>query len=226
MNEKDITLSIETAVHGGSLAVLRETDELDSWTGNREVSKSEDILEQIKTILKRNRLEESKIKKIVVSRGPGSYTGVRIGMALASGLKKALGCRLVTVSVLEALFFARKHSAVFQHTERVITAIPFGRNQICWQNFQIINAKQKEQSAAKFSTFEDFLAFNKMNDARFRTAILHRKLFNDFPECIKMLTSQINNVVDAGDNMAVFAGKAAVEAIGCEAALPIYIKDA
>ena len=92
MSDKDLTLSIETAVQGGSISLLQGKTELHNWIGSREVSKSEDVLQEIKNILKRNEIEKEELKKIVVSRGPGSHTGVRIGMAVGIGLRKALNC--------------------------------------------------------------------------------------------------------------------------------------
>lgn len=44
----------------------------------------------------------SQVEAVAVSAGPGSYTGLRIGMSSAKGFAMAVGCPLVTVSTLEA----------------------------------------------------------------------------------------------------------------------------
>ena len=73
---------------------------------------------------------------VVCMKGPGSFTGLRIGMATAKGLAAGCGGSLVAVPTLEAMAFglsifegvvvpiidARKHqfySALFQHGERI-----------------------------------------------------------------------------------------------------------
>ncbi len=123
MDKKDFILSIETAVQGGSISLLQGVTELGGWVGTREVSKSEDILEETKNILERTGVEKKEIKRIVVSRGPGSYTGVRIGMAVGIGLSKALDCELIGVSALEAMLLANSRESI-DSGEEIITAVP------------------------------------------------------------------------------------------------------
>ncbi len=134
MSEEDLTLSIETAIQGGSISLLQGTTELDNWVGSREVSKSEDILQEIKNILDRNNVGKDNLNRIVVSKGPGSHTGVRIGMAVGIGLRKAINCKLISVSPLEAMLSVYK-SENKKDEKEIITVIPIGRNQVCRQNF-------------------------------------------------------------------------------------------
>ena len=57
----------------------------------------------IETILKKNDLEVSDLDGIAISAGPGSYTGLRIGMSLAKGLAVAVGIPIIPVPTLEAI---------------------------------------------------------------------------------------------------------------------------
>ncbi|MGI8639537.1 MAG: tRNA (adenosine(37)-N6)-threonylcarbamoyltransferase complex dimerization subunit type 1 TsaB [Pyrinomonadaceae bacterium] len=143
--KKKITLAIETAVRGGSLSILEGEKEIDYWIGETGISKVEDILEQILRLIKVNRIEKKEIDLIAVSRGPGSFTGARIGLATALGLKTAWNCEIVGVSVFEAMLLKAKKNG------RVITAIPVGRKQISWQLFDNENPPGKAQNATPAS---------------------------------------------------------------------------
>lgn len=54
-------------------------------------------------LLKANRVEPHELDAVAVSEGPGSYTGLRIGVSFAKGLCYALGKPLVAVGSLESL---------------------------------------------------------------------------------------------------------------------------
>ncbi len=61
------------------------------------------VMDFITTVLARGGCTFRDIGKIVVTTGPGSFTGQRVGIATARGLALGLGCPVVGVSVLEAL---------------------------------------------------------------------------------------------------------------------------
>jgi tRNA threonylcarbamoyladenosine biosynthesis protein TsaB len=57
----------------------------------------------IQDILKRNNLKTTDLDAVAVSAGPGSYTGLRIGIASAKGLCYALDIPLIALSTLEGI---------------------------------------------------------------------------------------------------------------------------
>ncbi|GAA3761350.1 tRNA (adenosine(37)-N6)-threonylcarbamoyltransferase complex dimerization subunit type 1 TsaB [Terriglobus aquaticus] len=63
----------------------------------------EELLPAIGAVLSESGLVLSELKAIAVVRGPGSFTGVRIGLAAAKGLCEAAGLPLVTLSRLQVL---------------------------------------------------------------------------------------------------------------------------
>ncbi len=75
------------------------------------------------------RLRGLPLEAVVAVRGPGSYSGLRAGIATAQGLALARGCALAGVSTLEAVAAACG--------ERVLTAIhPAGRGEFAVQAFR------------------------------------------------------------------------------------------
>jgi tRNA threonylcarbamoyladenosine biosynthesis protein TsaB len=61
------------------------------------------LFEHLERLLDRNGRRVNQVECFAVAAGPGSFTGVRIGLACIKGLAEATGRRVVTVSNLEAL---------------------------------------------------------------------------------------------------------------------------
>lgn len=97
-------LGIETAsVLGGVALVSADGELLGEITLRNHESHSERILPALESLLGLLGLALCDIAAIAVSRGPGSFTGLRSGIASAKGLAFSLGVPLFGVSTLEAL---------------------------------------------------------------------------------------------------------------------------
>jgi tRNA threonylcarbamoyladenosine biosynthesis protein TsaB len=75
---------------------------------------SEDLLPAIVRVLALSGRRLSDCERLAVCAGPGSFTGLRIGLATAWGLARALGCPLESVSTLEALAESARADGVAQ----------------------------------------------------------------------------------------------------------------
>ena len=64
---------------------------------------NERLLTCVEEMMEREGLDKKGIAAIVCGRGPGSFTGVRIGVATAKGIASGLGCPLHGVSTLDAV---------------------------------------------------------------------------------------------------------------------------
>src|SRR5258708_18599521 len=100
----EFTLAIESAISGGSISLLKGR-EIANWIGSSNVSKAEDLLANIDHLLAANDIALNEIDLITVSAGPGSFTGIRIGIATALGLKAGLGIAMSSESALKAIAF-------------------------------------------------------------------------------------------------------------------------
>ena len=138
MTDPHIVLAIESAVAGGSVSLLRDGNEIADWTGTSNVSKAEELLVNIDELLKKNKIAKPDIGLIAVSAGPGSFTGIRIGIATALGLRAGLGIQMSSESALKAMAFLQPDN------EQITVAIPMGRSAVCCQSFK----KQKEITIA------------------------------------------------------------------------------
>ncbi len=96
-------LAIETATYCGGVAILDSQKLLASLHLNTTKTHSERLMASIHTLLNELSFTVADLDGIVISRGPGSFTGIRIGMSVAKGLAFAAKKPLVAVSTLEAL---------------------------------------------------------------------------------------------------------------------------
>lgn len=69
---------------------------------------AERLMPEIDEMLKKEELSADKLDLIVTSRGPGSFTGLRIGMATAKGIAVGAHVPLVSVSTLDAMAWGKK----------------------------------------------------------------------------------------------------------------------
>jgi tRNA threonylcarbamoyladenosine biosynthesis protein TsaB len=70
---------------------------------SEEFSHSEQLHPFIEEVLKESGLKSSSLSAIAISKGPGSYTGLRIGVAAAKGLCFALDLPLIALNTLEIM---------------------------------------------------------------------------------------------------------------------------
>lgn len=97
-------LNIETSTTNCSVSLSNkgETLVLKEDYGNG-YSHAEKLHVYIEAVLKEANITSSQLEAIAVSKGPGSYTGLRIGVSAAKGLAYALNIPLISISTLEAL---------------------------------------------------------------------------------------------------------------------------
>lgn len=98
-----ISLLIDTSYNELSVAIASEDKILDSVNYEAWQRQSEYLVAEIDGLLKKHDLTRRDISSIVASKGPGSYTGVRIALTVAKVMALALNVPLYTVSSLEVL---------------------------------------------------------------------------------------------------------------------------
>ncbi len=107
-----LILNLETATTNCSVSIARDGELL----GLREhdssnYSHAEELHNFIKETLNRASLAFSDLDAVAVSKGPGSYTGLRIGVSAAKGLCFSLDVPLISVSTLESMAHQKKKTS-------------------------------------------------------------------------------------------------------------------
>lgn len=99
-----LILGIDTSTNVGSVAIYSDTKgTLGEISVNINKTHSENIMVMIDELFKLTNTTINDIDKIAVSIGPGSFTGIRIGVAVAKGLASATNCKIVGVNELDII---------------------------------------------------------------------------------------------------------------------------
>jgi tRNA threonylcarbamoyladenosine biosynthesis protein TsaB len=96
-------LSIETCFGNFSIALFKKGELTDHFASTEHTKQAEQLIPAIENLLAKNGLAYQNLTAIAVCTGPGSFTGLRIGLAAAKGLQLALGIPLIGVTSLEAV---------------------------------------------------------------------------------------------------------------------------
>lgn len=187
-------LAIEAAVAGGSIAIISGGEEIAAWVGSASQSKAEELIPTISSLLERNAMSLHDIDLIAVSAGPGSFTGIRIGIATALGLKIGLDTQMASESVLKCI------AAAHQNREGVTVAVPMGRNAICQQRFEFrehgVIAVNEPETVSDVS----FLRLTQHDESTF---VVHSDIFEQMETRV--------NLIDAGRNLAALVGRFCID---------------
>ena len=101
-----LILAFDTSSRHASASLLSGTRELGSAHGQGTARHGDTLLPLIERVLHDAGIARTELGLLVVGTGPGSFTGLRVGLAVAKGLALGLGCPLVGVSSPVALVLA------------------------------------------------------------------------------------------------------------------------
>jgi tRNA threonylcarbamoyladenosine biosynthesis protein TsaB len=154
-----LLLHLETATKNCSVALGKEGAVLDCLEQATEgYSHAEQLHVFIDQILKRNQLEPSRLDGIVVSKGPGSYTGLRIGVSAAKGLAYALQIPLLSLRTTQVLAQSTSVKDVLEPGAHVIPLIDARRMEVYAEVFndELISLKPVHAEILESNSFEEF----------------------------------------------------------------------
>ncbi|MUK88531.1 tRNA (adenosine(37)-N6)-threonylcarbamoyltransferase complex dimerization subunit type 1 TsaB [Ornithinibacillus sp. L9] len=103
-------LSIDTSNQSLGVAIMKNDIVIGEVITNIAKNHSVRLMPAIDELMKEVNITPEQLEKIVVAKGPGSYTGVRIGLTTAKTLAWALNIPVVGVSSLEALAYQGRFS--------------------------------------------------------------------------------------------------------------------
>jgi len=134
-----VILAVETStpvcsvalIAGGELYLTEET------TANRH---SEMLLSMIRDLLQRSSLGLSELDALAIGRGPGSFTGIRIGIAAVQGLAFSTDLPVISISSLASL-------AAQTQSSRVLAALDARMGQVYWGAYRIDRSHKSDTVA-------------------------------------------------------------------------------
>jgi tRNA threonylcarbamoyladenosine biosynthesis protein TsaB len=104
-----IILNIDTAINSASLCLSKEAQSLQFALNSNQQDHASWLHLAIKKIIADAGLRVKDLKAIAVTIGPGSYTGLRVGLSAAKGFCFALDIPLISINTLEMMADAVKN---------------------------------------------------------------------------------------------------------------------
>jgi tRNA threonylcarbamoyladenosine biosynthesis protein TsaB len=137
-----VILAIETATRAGSVSLARGEIILASTGGDASSSHSTDLIENVQTVLRDADIELGSVDVFAAASGPGSFTGLRIGLATAKALAVSMERKCAGVSTLAAIAVAAGNS------DRTVAMLPAGRGEVFVQMFAVTEGRVEPLDAA------------------------------------------------------------------------------
>ena len=131
MSATPIILSLETATLGGSVFLGRGSVQLAMRNGDPQVSQSASLLTDINDSLEEAGVALRDVDLFACAAGPGSFTGLRIGIATLKALAASLKRPCVGVPTLQAIAHAAGRSST------TVAVLPAGRGEVFAQLFSV-----------------------------------------------------------------------------------------
>ncbi len=154
-----LVLAIDTSGKNGSVALARTTPgqsnveivEILPLTGG---AFSAQLVPQIATLLGKHKYSKTDLEAFAVANGPGSFTGLRVGLAAIKALAEALQKPIVAISLLEAVAWSSTaHGAA---RGRVLAAMDAGRGDVYVGDYEL--APQLRMHSERLLSREEFVA--------------------------------------------------------------------
>jgi tRNA threonylcarbamoyladenosine biosynthesis protein TsaB len=131
MNDAPLILSLETATLGGSVFLARGSLQLARREGDAQVSQSSSLLSDINESLLEAGVSLPDVDLFACASGPGSFTGLRIGIATLKALSASLKRPCLGIPTLQAVAHAAGPS------NATVAVLPAGRGEVFAQLFAV-----------------------------------------------------------------------------------------
>jgi tRNA threonylcarbamoyladenosine biosynthesis protein TsaB len=133
MSSEPLILAVETAALAGSIAIARGAQIIGGLSGDPGVSHSNTLLADLDRLLDHTGVKLSDIDLFAVAAGPGSFTGLRIGIATVKALAATLGRSCAAIPTLQSVALSGGVSAA------TVALLPAGRGEVFAQSFAVSN---------------------------------------------------------------------------------------
>lgn len=140
-------LAIETSTAACSVALrhISDTGEVRDWwlQSDQPRTHSATLLQLIEQLLEQAQLARTQLSAVAISTGPGSFTGLRIGLAVAQGLAVGLALPLLPIDSLEVLASTAQQQRSLPAGETLVAVTDARMQQFNFGHFTLAHAQQR-----------------------------------------------------------------------------------
>lgn len=222
MNELKI-LAVDTATEACSAALLVGEKVFSRWEeAPRDHTRK--ILPMVQAVLDEAGVTLEELDAIAFGRGPGSFTGVRIGIGVAQGLALGAGVPLIGISTLAAM---AQGAHRLDGAERVLTAIDARMDEVYFGHYELIDGRIQLVGEEMVSGPAALVASRGTLPGSFTRVGTGFETYGETLAALadELVASQVR--FPAAEDMLPLARSAwlAGEAVAVEQATPVYLRD-
>lgn len=144
-------LSIDTSTMISNCSLVVDDRVLGDYAIDQQKTHSESLMPMILTMLEDLDMGLEEIDLFAVAKGPGSFTGLRIGMTVAKTLAQMHGKPIVGISTLEAMAYNASSS------DLIVPIIDARGRRVYYGQYRLIDNEMVPQSADRMSTMDQIL---------------------------------------------------------------------
>jgi tRNA threonylcarbamoyladenosine biosynthesis protein TsaB len=131
MSSEPLILAVETATLAGSIVIARGAHVIGGFNGDPRVSHSNTLLADLDRLLDQTKVKLADVDLFAVAAGPGSFTGLRIGIATVKALAVTLGRPCAAIPTLQSVALSGGVS------DATVALLPAGRGEVFAQLFAV-----------------------------------------------------------------------------------------
>ena len=143
-------LAIETSSRVSSVAIADENKLLAEITSESRLTHSKTLIPHIEEVLRLANKKRNDIDSVAVSLGPGSFTGLRIGIAAAKAISYALSVKIYGVPTLKSLAY---HFPV--ENVRLVSLMDAQKNMVYMESYMFSEGRLKVLNPLSIKSISD-----------------------------------------------------------------------
>ncbi len=148
--DREILLCIDTATVMAGLALCSPQEILVEVTWRSAQNHTVELMPRIAAMMEEQRLAPADLRGVAVAQGPGSFTGLRIGMSVGKGLALGLEIPLVGVPTLEITASPHRLQSL-----PIVAIVQAGRGRICAASFLPDDGDLRSLGDPRITTIEE-----------------------------------------------------------------------
>lgn len=216
-------LAVDTSATSASVCVAQENKVIGEFSINTSLTHSQTLVPMIEQVCTQTGIELDKIDAVAVNAGPGSFTGVRIGVAAVKGIAFSRNIPCVSVSTLESMAYNMLDS------ECIVCAVMDARcSQVYNALFKVSNGRVKRLVEDRALSLADLkLDLEKYSDKIILVGDGAEITFNYFENSFNnVFLASVNNRIQKASSIACVAFERVNKGETMTAAqlMPVYLR--
>ncbi|ENW02508.1 tRNA (adenosine(37)-N6)-threonylcarbamoyltransferase complex dimerization subunit type 1 TsaB [Acinetobacter beijerinckii] len=211
-------LALETANEQCSVSLIDEVQELFFQLDARPKAQTQTILPLIEQALLKTGIQFSDLTAIAFSRGPGSFSGVRINAAVAQALAWSQDLPVIPISSLQALAQAAYRLTGLTQVSAVLDA---RMKEVYIANFSLDDhGIMQAVDAEKLLNYEDAADYSQFEIIGSGSELIK-------PDLVKSSDDSMSKIIATAQDISIIARVSAMQQkwVDAEQALPVYLRD-